>query len=320
MDLPKITLDALNESGHKYRKDFVRIPVIALQESTKFMTIRPGVRYKETFFAPDFKAELQKYEVAERQKVKGDFKPRTLETQFLACFFDFDPNAVIRSLLGHQASQAGDGAKNTPSAREVVASVLKNVGASLNLNLFKAKQEEEGNTTATSFDGFDTIVDAEIAAGNISEEKGNLVKLTDKIDNTNAVEVIKKALYKANSSLRKEENFIYCSTAIADAYNDNYLITHTGLVYNDKYEQPYLEGSNKKATFAPLEGKDGSKYIFITQKNNMIVGVDQMSDQERVEFNKYQPKDITGELYMFFGTQFESIDPARLLVIQLPSE
>ena len=71
-------------------------------------------------------------------------------------------------------------------------------------------------------------------------------------------------------------------------------------------------------TFAPMVGKKGSKYIHICPKGNMIVGVDQMSDRERLEINRYEPKVRTGELYMYFGTQFESLDPRRMLVIQLP--
>lgn len=320
MPLPQITLEQLQESGRKYRKDFVRLPILGIERSTRFMTVRPGVRYKETVFSPEFTAELMAYKSAKRKEVEGDFIMRDLETEFGACFFDFDPNMIISSLYGHMASQAGEGALNTLTAREVAGSVIKNIGKSLNLALFAAKKDEQQNTTMTLFNGFDTIVDMEISAGNISTEKGNLIVLDKQITHQNACEVLKSALFAASDELREEETFIYCSRAIADAYNENYLLTHTGINYNKDYKQPYLEGSDGLATFAPLAGKKGSKYIFITPKQNMLVGVDQMSDTERVEFNKYEPKLITGEVYMFFGTQFKSIDPRRLLVIQLPSE
>lgn len=319
MELPEITLQQLQETGHKYRSDLVRLPVIAIERSTRFMTLRPGVRYKETVFNPDFEAELQAYAVAERQKTKGDFVPRTLETSFGACFFDFDPNQVISTLFGHAASQAGDGAKNTPTAREVAGSVVKNIGKKLNLNLFKAKKDEAGKTTATLFDGFETIIEREIEAGNISQEKGNLIDLDEEITEQNADALLKKVLFAASDELRdEEETFIYCSRSVNDAYNQNYLLTHTGLVYNKKYNQTGLEGSNM--TFAPMAGMKGSRYLIISTKSNMLVGVDQMSDKERVEFNKYEPKVVTGELYLFFGTQFESIDKSRLLVVRMPEK
>lgn len=315
-----VSLEALRESAHTYRSDLVRIPVLALESSTRFMTVRPGVRYKETLFSPDFSAELQPYANAERNKIKGEFKPRTLETNFGASFFDFDPNQMIASIIGHRAAQAGEGTKSVPSAREVAASVVKNIGKRLNTCLFSAKQDEDGKSTDALFDGFDTITEKEIEAGNISEEKGNLVKLTSKITFENAGQLLKEAMYKMTDELREEDCFMFCSRDVVDAYNENYLLTHQGIVYNDKFNQPYLEGSDGMITFAPCAGKRGSKYIHICPKSNMLVGVDQVSDKERVEFHKYEPKTTTGELYMFFGTQFESIDPRRMLVIELVTD
>ena len=318
MNLDNFSLQTLRESAHTYRKDLVRLPVIALESSTKYMTVRPGIRGKETFFSPEFEAEVMPYETAERQNTQGGFNPRTIETFFGACFFDFDPNTIISSILGHKASQAGDGAKNTVAAHEVSASVVKKIGKKFNVNLFSAKRNDAGKTTAELFDGFDTITDAEIAAGNISEEKGNLIVLKDKITAQNAVDLIKSAVFAASDELRDEEEcFIYTSRSVVDMYNEAYLMTHSGLQYNKKYNQTELEGSDGRMIFAPVVGKKGSKYIHICPKANMIVGVDQMSDKERFEINKYQPKGLTGELYMFFGTQFESIDPSRMLVIQL---
>lgn len=320
MPLPEITLEQLQESGHRYRADFVRLPVLGLERSTRFMTVRMGVRYKETVFSPEFNAELQAYKSAERQNASGDFIPRTLETEFAACFFDFDPNTIISSLYGHAASQAGQGAVSTPGASEVAGSVLKNIGKGLNLHLFDAKKDKTQKTTATLFDGFDTIVEKEIADGNISVAKGNLYVTDKPITAQNAGDILKAALFAASDELREEETFLFCSRAIADAYNENYLLTHQGINYNTKYSQPYLEGSDNLCTFAPVAGKKGSKYLFLTTKSNMLVGVDQMSDTERVEFNKYEPKVVTGELYMFIGVNFESVDPRRLLVIQLADD
>lgn len=321
MNIPQVTLQQLQESGHKYRKDLLRLPVISLDRSLRFMTLRPGVRYKETVFSPEFNAELQAYKSAKRQETEGDFITRDLETEFGACFFDFDPNVIISSLYGHAASQAGNGAVNTPTAKEVAASVIKNIGKKLNASLFRAKKDEEQKTTDTLFNGFDTIAEKEITAGNISAEKGNYVKLTEKITKQNAADILKAAILdNASDELREETSYIFCSRALTDAYNESYLLTHQGINYNTEYKQPYLEGSDDNMTFAPMVGMRKSKYIYVTPKQNMLVGVDQISDTEKVEFNKYEPKLITGELYMFFGTQFESIDPRRLLIIELADD
>lgn len=320
MDINDVSLQALKESAHRYRKDLVRIAVLGLESSTKFMAVRPGIQGKETVFSPDFTAELAPYANAERSKVKGGFNPRTIETFFGAAFFDFDPNTVISSVLGHRASQAGKGAVNTPVAKEVCASVIKNIGRSLNVHLFDAKRDDTGKTTATLFDGFDTITAAEIAAGNISVEKKNLFVLPDVITDQNCCELLKGALRNMSEELRLEDCFMFTSRAITDAYNESYLLSHPSVVYNEEYNQPTLEGSDGKVTFAPMVGKTNSKFIHICPKNNVVVGVDQMSDKERFEVNKYEPKACTGELYMFMGAQFESIDPRRMLVVQIPDD
>lgn len=320
MDLNKPSLEALQQSAHKYRKELLHIPILALEASSKFMSIYPGVRGKDTFFSPNFAAELQNYAAAERTNVSGDFNPRTIETFFGAAFFDFDPNTVISSILGHRASQAGKGAVNTPVSKEVVASVLKNIGKSLNANLFSAKHSDTGKTTSTLFDGFDTITDAEIEAGNISEEKGNLYVMDKVLTDQNTCEELKKAMRAMSEELRLEDCFLFTSRSIVDSYNESYLLSHPAVIYNKEYNQPSLEGSDGKITFAPMVGKRGSKYIHICPKSNMMIGVDQMGDKERVEINKYQPKMLTGELYCFFGTQFRSIDPRCMLVVKLADE
>lgn len=317
MNVNDVSLKALQESAHKYRKDLLRLPVVALEASTRFMSVRPGIQGKETFFSPEFEAELAPYENAERTQAKGDFNPRTIETFFGACFFDFDPNKVISTVLGHRASQAGKGGPSTPIARDVCASVIKNTGRRLNACLFNAKRDETGKTTSTLFDGFDTITDAEIAAGNISEEKGNLYVLDRAITDQNCCELLKGALRAMSEELRLEDCFLFTSRSVTDAYNESYLLSHPSVVYNKEYNQPTLEGSDGKVTFAPMVGKTGSKYIHICPKSNMVVGVDQMSDKERFEVNKYEPKACTGEVYMYLGAQFESIDPRRMLVVRL---
>lgn len=320
MELDEISLSELQQTAHTYRKDFVALPIIGLERSTRFMTVKPGIRGKDTVFSPDFNAQLAPYANAERKKAEGSMRPRTIETFFGAAFFDFDPNQIISSIFGHRASQAGEGKKSLPTSHDVCSSVAKNIGKDLNLHLFDAKRDDEGKTTKDLFDGFDTITDREIEKGNISEEKGNLIILKEKITNQNADAVLKKCLFAASDELREEEAFIYCSRAITDAYNENYLLTHQSLNYNTEYNQPKLEGSDGNWVFAPMAGKRKSKYIHISTKGNMNVGCDQMSDTERFEINKYEPKALTGEMYMFIGTQMESIDPRRLLVIKLPDD
>lgn len=312
------TLEDYQTAARTYRSDLLRLPVIGLKDTTQYMTLRPGVRHSEVVGQTSANAQLHPYKKGKRTDLSLDLKLRVLSTFFGALNADFDPNEEIQTLLGHRASQAmGDALAGVPQAHEVLANVAKSVSEYLNLSIWKAKRNAAGDTTMDLFDGFDTITDQEIAAGEISADKKNYLKLTDAITAENAVDALKTIMWALHPVLRSTECFLYCSQEIADLYNEGYLMSHSGIVYNNKYNQVSVEGSSNRLTIIPLASKEGSKFIHVAPKRNMLVGVDQMSDEERVMVKEYDPDVLTFMLRMFFGVQFESIDPRRLFVAEL---
>ena len=247
-------------------------------------------------------------------------KYRELETFFGNVCEDFEPNSVITMLLGQNASFLGEGQKTAPSAKLVIASVLKSLGESLHNVLFTAKRNAEGDTSADLFNGFITIADAEVTAENISEAKGNLLKITTGFSEADALDVAKSIERKAHPVLRATEKFLYCSPEFADAYNDAYMLTHGGIVYNKKFEQAVVEGSNNKTTLAPLTCLAGSSKFFLAPKSNMLYGYDSLSDQERIQVDRFKPFMLTLSAAMFFGVQFYSIDPRMLLMVDVTKQ
>lgn len=315
------TLEDFQKAAVTFRKDLLRLPIIGIKETLQYMTQRPGVRYKELVGASSADAQFAPYKAGRRTKTNLDLNLRELFTYFGSVNADFEPNAEIQTLLGHKASQAiGDAQIATPQAQEVLACVAKSLSGHLDDAIFAGKRNKEGDKTIDLFDGFDTIAEQEVTAGNLAEDKGNYIKLTDKIDNSNAVDILKSVLFRMSPILRKEDCFLFCPYEIADAYNESYLLTHPSVPYNDKYNQVYLEGSNRKVTIVPLASKAGSKYIQITPKRNMLVGFDQTGDEENVRVKEFAPDILTYMAKMFFGVQYESIDARRLMVAELAGE
>jgi hypothetical protein len=117
--------------------------------------------------------------------------------------------------------------------------------------------------------------------------------------------------------LRAQDLYMFCSQDFADKYNDSYQASHAGLIYNDKFDQLAVEGSNNRLHIIPLYNKADSKFIHICPKANMLVGYDQMSDAEDVLVKEYEPFILSYIATMFFGVQFESIDKRRMKVIEL---
>ena len=154
-------------------------------------------------------------------------------------------------------------------------------------------------------------------AGTIAAEHGNYMKLTDAITTANAVDVAKEILFSLDPRLRSQELFLYCSQEFVDKYNEAYLLTHSAIPYNTKYNQPTVEGSNGMLTFCPLFNKADSKFMQVAPKINMLYGYDQMGDVESVDVERFEPFVLSYIATMFFGVQFESIDKRRMKVIEL---
>ena len=303
------------KAAEKWRQQLLLLPMLSCKDSLRFMTGIPGIRNKEHVGTAKSNAQFGPYKADKNSSSTTEVKYRELETFFGNVCEDFEPNSVITMLLGQNASFLGEGQKTAPSAKLVIASVLKSLGESLHNVLFTAKRNAEGDTSADLFNGFITIADAEVTAENISEAKGNLLKITTGFSEADALDVAKSIERKAHPVLRATEIFLYCSPEFADAYNDAYMLTHGGIVYNKKFEQAVVEGSNNKTTLAPLTCLAGSSKFFLAPKSNMLYGYDSLSDQERIQVDRFKPFMLTLSAAMFFGVQFYSIDPRMLLMV-----
>ena len=308
-------------AARTYRRELLRIPLLSLERELSVMTLRPGVRYEEAVGASDVDVELHPYRRNERQNVNLDIVFRILKTNFGTVNADFDPNYAISTLIGHRAVQAsGDALASTPQAQEVLATIPKKIGRKLKSVLFNGKYDPKGNKTADLFDGFDTITADEIAAGNIAQAKGNYIMLSSRPDAVNAVDLAKEILYAMSPELREENCVMFCSQQFYDDYVKAYKMESGGISYNESYDQLYLEGSMNRIRIMPLVGKAGSDFIHVCPASNMLVGVDQLSDKEHVRVKDYEPDTITMMMRMFWGVQFESIDPRRFIVAQIPAK
>jgi hypothetical protein len=296
------------------------LPIIGADETLQFMSGRPGIRYKENVGFMSGSAQFAPYKPKRKSDVDLTLKFRTLETYFGNVVADFEPNSAITTLLGAVAATKGDGQKLTLSAKNVLALIAKGLSENLNDAIWSAKRNADGDTTKDLFDGFDTITDNEIKSGAISKEEGNYDKLTEAVTSANAVDIAKDILFHLDPHLRKETNYLYCTQDFADKYNEGYLLTHAGINYNNQYNQVSVEGSSGKLILCPLASKEGSKFLHVSPKFNMLYGYDNMSDMESIDIKEFEPFVLSYIATMFFGVQFESIDKRRFKAIELYSE
>ena len=313
-----ITPDALQKSAIKFRKELLKMPVLALEKSLPYMTLRPGIRYKEIVGELSGDIQFGPYSNSRKDTSDVNVKGRTLETFFGSVIKDFDPNSVYQSIYGSSITK-GEALKETDITRQVLAFLAAQLGKNLNKVLFSAVRNDEGTTSATLFNGFDTILAAEETAGNIAAAKGNLKVLNQQITSSNAYDIIKSIYRAASDELREEETLLFIDQDTYDKYVDDYQTTVGPMVYNQGFDKTFVEGSGGRCRLVPLANKKGAPYFELTTRSNMLIGVDQESDLEKLIVGQYAPLLLTFTATMFFGVQFESISKERLLAVKLAS-
>lgn len=311
------TLQEYQEAATKWRPDLLKLPIIGCNETLKYMTARPGIRYKEQVGAISGDAQFGPYKPSRSTDFNLNVDYRTLETFFGSVVAKFEPNSAISTLLGAIGDTKGDGQMHTPTAREVLGLIAKGLSEHLNNAIWSGKRNASGDTTQDLFDGFDTITEAEIKDGTIAKSEGNYIKLTEAITRANAVQTAKDILFSLDPRLRAQDLLMFCSQDFADKYNEGLKLEGGGISYYQKYEQDTVEGSNGRLHIVPLFNKTDSKFIHICPKANMLVGYDQMSDVESVMVKEYEPFILSYIATMFFGVQFESIDKRRFMAVEL---
>ncbi len=312
----EITPEALALSAAKFRKDLLMMPVIALQSSLDHMSLRVGIRGKETVGQLDGDIEIGPYSETRVDNTGATIKGRSLETYFGSVVKNFSPNSVVMSIYGDSVT-SGQALTTTAITQLVLVFLAKKISKNINKVLWSAVRKADGTGTADLFDGFDTITAAEITAGNISVAKANLVELQAAITVNNCCDVLKGIYRGAADELQGETTKLFISKTVYNMYNDDYQASHGALPYNTAFKKTFLEGSDDQCELVALPNKKASPYIHLTTKGNMLVGVDQMSDLEKITVEKHAAFVLQFVMAMFFGVQFESISPERLLVAKL---
>lgn len=311
-----VSPEALAKSAAKYRREILMMPVFALGEFLQHVSLRTGIRYSETVGEMSGSMELGPYSETRIDDDDVQIVGRTLYTYFGSVVKKFSPNKVYQSIYGNAITK-GEGLKNVDITREVLNFLGKKVGNSLYWNMWNAVRNDNGTKTKDLFNGFDTITSKEINDGNIAVAKKNLLTLTEDIDATNAVDVLKTIWRSADPMLKREKCKLFVPPSVLDAYNDDYKATTGSIAYNTKFNQTFVEGSENKCEIVAIDNKAGSKYLHLTTKQNMLVGVNQTGEEETVAVEKHEAFVLQFIMTAFFGCQFESISPERMLAIKL---
>jgi hypothetical protein len=311
-----VTPQELADSAAKFRSDLLMMPIHALDTTLNHMSLRFGIRGKETVGQLGGNIQIGPYDPNREDNEPMTIKGRTLETFFGSVIKNFEPNSVAKSVYGDIALK-GTGLTSTKISTLVLGYLSKIVSKEINKVIWSASHNTAGATTAELFDGFDSITTAEITAGNITIAKGNYMTMAAAITSTNAVDSLKTIFQKSYDELQGEPCKMFISKSVYNLYCEDYQASNGALPYNTTYKKTFLEGSDDLCELVALPNKKGSPYIHLTTKGNLLIGVDQISDVEKIDVEKHAAFVVQFVMAMFFGVQFETISPERLFVAKL---
>lgn len=316
--------EELSKTFQTYRKEFVIMPFLAMEQLAKHMNVRTGIRYRETVSQMSTDAEISNYSKTKHQDADVKIDPRVFETFFGNIVQGIDPNAIYQSIWGSNVTK-GDGLKNVPIVVQVCGYLVKKIGEKMFMNSFTAKHDST-DTTSTSkwFNGFQTILENDVAGTNytnkvlISADIGNLVEGAESITADNAEDLIKDFYWNqvgnpaAAAKLRSQQLKLFMSDQAYHFYTESYQTNHGSLPYNQAYDKKSLDGASN-VEFAPLPCVPDD-FLLLTPKNNAYLLFNQKTDDDKflVEKSLSNHYDVDFIMNYFFGTQFESVSPEVL--------
>lgn len=320
--MAKIKIDAAvledyQKTAVKWMPTLLDLPIRQAADVLKFMHGITGLRGKMKL--GDINADSQFAPFKKNRKSDADVNIayREIETFLGNVVEEFAPVDYAYLAMGYDDPILGEKIKNASTTALVLFHLAKARGQHIAQAVLTGVRNPEGDTTLDLCDGLVTIAKKEITAGAISEAKKNLIKLSDAFTMENACDLLKEeVVFKLNSYLRRENNVLLCAPELVDMYNESYQATHATLNYNTSYNQPFVEGSNNKITLVGLPEMEDQKHLILTQKENMWWGTDNKSDESFVDIMRKDHYTLSSAANMFLGTQFRTIDPRRLTIIE----
>ena len=316
------TPDELTTTFQTYREQLIVQPMLAMNKALQHMTIRTGIRYRETVSEMGGKFQLGNYKKDKKGDGNISIDGRILETFFGNCIEPIDPNAIYQSIWGSNVTK-GEGLKNIPIVLQICAYMMKQLGENLFLNMFTAKHDSSDYTsTEKFFNGFRTIINNDIAGTNetkkvlISSDLGNLSESEESISAENAEDVIKDFFWSRNAKLRRLKLKLFMSDLCYHYYTEAYQLNHGSLPYNTAYDKKTLEGASN-VELVPLANVPDD-FMLLTPKSNILALFNQKTDDETfiVERSLDNHYDVDFIANMFFGTQFLSVSKETFSVWQ----
>jgi len=312
-ELP-IDITAINNTGKTYQKELKSLPKQDALSVLKHFSMLVGIKDSTTISEVEESDEGSGKYTGEFNKLRksGKVTPRTLTVYPCVHEVCDEPERYRRTFLNETVNEE----TAHPFERWLIEHELGNASQNLYNVLATAVRSEVETDVALkdSFNGFLTILRAEVAASKITTAIGNLFQFTAVLSAVNIGDQL-KALYRSLPDKTKEgQTLMLMSVTHGEMYDDWYKANHDAPPAVDVAGQTSLEGSNGKCKMIRLSNMPSdTDEIFITVDKNLTWATDKLSDMKNLKaFPSGNPYKFTASMKYVFGLQFESINPRKL--------
>jgi len=300
-----INITALNSSAVKYREEILHHIFYSLMETvSKKMTLLPGIVDSISLSEMTGRAELRPYTGGKNTQAPLALSSRLLQTYVGDVILEEEPEQLRQTVWGKRLSNTQP-AKH-PIEKDIILEVMNSVSEKMVEALFPAVRNAVGTTTLDLFDGFDTIVAADVVSGLLSAGKENY-QVLGAITSANACDQLHAFFRACSQLLQNRKTIMYTSYDVFNAYNDCWKDENGALPYNQKFQQTDLQIAVGRCQLMPMVGMNN--YIYLSRKENLFLGTDILSDAATVKVREIDnPWLAQFVLKTNFGVQFDSVD------------
>ncbi|MFN4254549.1 MAG: hypothetical protein ACK4Q5_06045 [Saprospiraceae bacterium] len=211
-----------------------------------------------------------------------EYIPRILKVRPCKVDLSIVPAELWATYLGEQAKRGASNQQAIPMEafmfQYIVERTAEDVGTKA---IFGGTYNASGTTPADIFDGWLKIVTDEITGGGIAAGQ---VTSGAAITSSNAYDQVLLVYKKVPAALRGKKLKCFMSYATFDAFNEDYGSQFTAAPYNMTYEKAMLPGTNVE--LVPSAEMGSSSRIIITTPDNLVLGVDMLSDHEHINLQQ----------------------------------
>jgi len=290
---PTVDITSLQETAIRRQKDLKMLPyaVLATVLGAHGINLMPGIQNKDVITSFYRKSGILKPYATTKEISQADVgKAEEATLEVFKSYASVKDNIQNYKTIavGPDVLLGKNQSKKHPWEMVMLNGVITTFGEDILDALFPATRDIDDQSPTGAFNGFDTIVDAKVAASLISLAIGNLVN-TGTIaapvdaDDTDAADILLAFWRAAHPRLKEVKSMLLVPSDIGDYYDDAYFnkFKHKPIV--DEYNRTILHGTGGRCTLVRSTAMGTGQRIYLTVPGNLDFGMDTMSDATFVQ-------------------------------------